>query len=436
MPKQHIVSAIDIGTEKIVTLIADISEGAQNIRVLGVSAVPSKGLRKSQIVDLNAAIEAMTESVDAAERMAGLNIQSAYVSVGGSHIHSQNSKGVVAVAQPSQEITPEDVHRVIDAAKAVSLPTGKEIMHIVPKNFKVDSQDGIKDPVGMSGIRLEAEAHIVTGSTTALKNIEKCINEMGISVAEFVFAGLASSTMIVTETEKELGVLVIDIGAGSTSLAAYCDGSLEFTAVLPVGARHITQDIALGCRVSLQSAEKIKLRLAEIPEPPVAMPGESKEESRKRRKAQDLIDAASLGISESIDPLSRRTLIDGIMTPRMKEMFDMIGAEMEKQHLFGKIPAGIVLTGGGAETVEIVEVCKRVLQLPTRVGRPTGMRGLIDDIEKPSFATSLGLLVYGAQKGGEVAQTTAGGFPLKALFSGQIKTLPSTIVKFFKSLLP
>lgn len=436
MPKQHIVSAIDIGTEKIVTLIADVSEGRNNIRVLGVSSVPSRGLRKSQIVDLNAAIEAITESVDAAERMAGLNIQSGYVSVGGSHIHSQNSKGVVAVAQPNQEIIAEDVSRVIDAAKAVSLPTGKEIMHIIPKNFRVDSQDGIKDPIGMSGIRLEAEAHIITGSTTAIKNIEKCINEMGITVSEFVFSGLASSEIVLTETEKELGVIVVDIGAGSTSLIAYIDGSLEYSGVLPIGARHITQDIALGTRVSLQSAEKIKLKLASIPEAPVALPGESKEEARKRRKSQDLIEPQTLGIQENIEPLSRRTLIDGIMTPRMKEIFELVGKEMEKQHLFGRVPAGVVLTGGGAETVEITEVCKRVLQLPTRIGTPSGMRGLIDDVEKPSFATSLGLLMYGAQKGGELTQVGSEGFNISNLLKGGIGQLPNKVINMIRSLMP
>lgn len=436
MAKQHIVSAIDIGTEKVVTLIADVSEGRNNIRVLGVSSAMSKGLRKSQIVDLNSAIEAITESVDAAERMAGLNIQSAYVSVGGSHIQSQNSKGVVAVAQPNQEITAEDVARVIDAAKAVSIPTGKEIMHIIPKNFKVDSQEGIRDPIGMSGIRLEAEAHIITGSTTAIKNIEKCINEMGVNVSEFVFAGLSSAEISLTDTEKELGVLLVDIGAGSTSLAAYVDGSLDFTAVLPVGARHITQDIALGCRVSLQSAEKIKLQLAHLPESPVVLPGESKEEARKRRKAEDVIDVQTLGIQENIEPLSRRTLLDGIMVPRMKEMFDLIGKELDKQHLFDKIPAGVVLTGGGAETIEIVEVCKRTLQLPTRVGVPSGMRGLIDDIEKPQYATSLGLLLYGSKKGGEITQTQGEGFNLSNVFKGGASQVPLKIIKTLRSLLP
>lgn len=437
MTKQHVVSAIDIGTEKIVTVIADTTAGRHTIQVLGFSSVPAAGIRKSQIVDLNATIAAMTESVDAAERMAGVNIQSAYVSVSGAHIQSQNSKGVVAVAQPQQEISADDVARVIDAAKAVSLPTGKEIMHIVPKNFKVDSQEGIKDPIGMSGIRLEAEAHIVTGSSTALKNIEKCINEMGVQVSEFVFSGLASAESVLTETEKELGVVVVDIGAGSTSLCVYVEGSLEYSNVLPIGARHITQDIALGCRVSLQSAEKIKLGLAALGESPIALPGESKEDARKRRKREDLIEPQQLGITEPIDPLSRRMLVEGIMMPRMKEMFELIGAELEKNKLFAMIPAGIVLTGGGAETAEIIEMCKRTLQLPTRVGAPQGFRGLIDEVEKPSFATSLGLVLYGSKKGGELVQTTGKGFAPKQLMSSlHLPSLPGKLIRFIKSLLP
>lgn len=433
MSKQNIVTAIDIGTEKIVTLVADISEGPSQIRVLGVSSVRSKGIKKSQIVDLNSASEAITESVDAAERMAGMNIHHAYVSIGGQHIQSLNSKGVVAVAQPSQEITPEDVLRVIDAAKAVSLPSGKDILHVIPKNYKVDSQDGIKDPVGMSGIRLETEAHIITASTTALKNVEKCMNELGITVTEFVFSGLAASEVTITETEKELGVVVVDIGAGTTSLCIFIEGSLEFSSVLPIGARHITQDIALGCRVSLESAEKIKVALATLPASKPPLPGETKDDVRRRKKMEDMIDAQSLGIMEPIDAFSRKTLVEGIMAPRMKEMFDLIGQEIEKHQYYSRIPAGVVLSGGGAETVDIAEICKHTLQLPTRVGIPSGFLGLIDEVEKPAFSASLGLLRYAASKA--VVQP-----PSKSNFSmpsfSNISEIPKKIISAIQSLLP
>lgn len=435
MSKQHIISAIDIGTDKVVTLVADVSQGLSNIRVLGVSSVKSKGIRKSQIVDLHAASEAITDSVDAAERMAGMNLHQAIVSISGQHIQSLNSKGVVAVAQPTQEITPEDVLRVIDAAKAVSLPSGKEILHVVPKNYKVDSQDGIKDPVGMSGIRLETEAHIITASSTALKNVEKCMNELGIQVTEFVFSGLAAAEVVVTETEKELGVIVVDIGAGTTSLCIFVEGSLEFSGVLPIGARHITQDIALGCRVSLESAEKLKVALGTLPQPKSVLPGETKDDARKRKKLEDTIDAQSFGIIEPIESFSRKTLVEGIMAPRMKEMFDLIGQEIEKHQLFSKIPAGVVLVGGGAETTEIVEVCKHSLQLPTRVGAPTGFLGLIDEIEKPAFSTSLGLLRYAASRQLIMPQSS-GGFSIPAINIANLGVIPQKIVKIIKSLIP
>jgi cell division protein FtsA len=366
--------------------------------------------------------------------MAGINSQHAYVSVSGIHIQSQNSKGVVAVAQPTQEITAEDIDRVIDAAKAVSLPTGKEILHVIPKNFKVDSQDGIKDPIGMSGIRLESEAHIVTASSVALKNIEKCVNEMGIQVDEFVFAGWASAEAVVTETEKELGVLVIDIGAGSTSLCAYVEGSLEFTSVLPVGAQHITRDIALGCKVSIQSAEKIKLMLPQFPEAPAVLQGETKEDARKRLKKQDLIDVSKLGIHENVEFISRKFLVERVMIPRMQEIFKLVGKELDQHHLFEQVPAGVVLTGGGADTVGIDEVCKHTLQLGTRLGHPHSFKGLIDEIEQAKYATVMGLLQYGARKGGENLNASSGKASPFSLAG--LQHVPQKLIAFIRSLLP
>ncbi len=437
MARQKLFSAIDIGTEKITTLIASQENDTKDVRILGVASTPAKGLRKSQIVDLTEAIESITHSVDAAERMAGTNIKSTFVSVSGTHIQSQNSKGVVAVAQPEHEITPHDVERVIDAAKAISLPSAREIIHVIPTNYTVDSQSDIKDPVGMSGVRLESQVHIITASSTALKNIARCVNEMGIEVQDFVFAGLSSSSMVLTETEKELGVVLVDIGAGSTSMSVYVEGSLMHSAVLPIGARHVTQDIALGVRISLESAETIKMALSNMPlSSPTALTGESKEDARKRKKKEDTINVRDLGITDTTQTLSKKTLIDGIMTPRMKEIFTLIGEELEKRDLFPYIPAGVVLTGGGAETAGIVEVCKKTLQLPTRIGVPRGFKGLIDEIEKPAFATSMGLLLYGSQLGENVESS---GFSLNmgGMFSGiDIGGVGKKIVEFVKSVMP
>jgi len=399
MQRQSPITIIDLGTDKCVTLIATITPETRDIQVLGVAAVPSRGMRKSQIVDLEDVLETMTESLDAAERMAGCEARSATLSISGTHIASQNSKGVVAVASPTQEITQDDVARVLEAARAVSLPSAREIIHVVPRDFAVDSQQGIKDPVGMTGIRLESEAHIITGQTTALKNLAKIVQDLGLQLDGFVFSGLASAEVMLSETEKELGVVLVDIGAGSTAVCAYVEGALTYSAVLPVGARHITQDIALGCRISLDSAEKIKLALGHDDSLNMRPnPGESKEDFKKRQKTEDMLDLQELGIDETQEPLSKRTLVEGIMVPRMKEMFTLIAKDFQKQHLTNLVPAGLVLSGGGAETVGIVEVARRTMNLPARVGKPTELKGLIDDIQKPSYATSIGLLVYAAKR--------------------------------------
>ena len=226
MSKNHLVAGIDIGTEKVCTVIANVSGETNQTHVIGVASGPSAGLRKSQVVDLEEAIQSVTLSVEAAERMAGYNITSAIVSISGAHISSQNSKGVVAVAQPEGEISTDDVDRVIEAARAIALPSAREVIHVIPRDYTVDAQSGIKDPVGMTGVRLEAEAHIITGAATAIKNITKCVSELGVTPQALVFSGLASSYATLSETEKELGVVLIDIGGGSTSIAAFVDGSL------------------------------------------------------------------------------------------------------------------------------------------------------------------------------------------------------------------
>ncbi|OGJ22351.1 MAG: cell division protein FtsA [Candidatus Pacebacteria bacterium RIFCSPHIGHO2_01_FULL_46_10] len=436
MPKHKTIAAIDIGTEKICTLISVLHEGTREPQVVGVASVPSRGLRKSQIVDLDEAISAMTESVDAAERMAGTGIKSAFVSVGGAHIQSQNSKGVVAASNPQGEITEEDVRRVIEAARAVSLPNAREVIHVIPRDYQVDSQSGIKDPIGMSGVRLEAEAHIITGSSTAMRNITKCLSELGIQCSGFVFSGLAAAHAVLSETERELGVVVVDIGAGSTSICAFVEGSLAYSGVLPIGARHITSDIALGLRMSLQSAEKVKLSLARVyTQSTEPLPGETREQARERKKKHDELDPHAVGVTEEVGMLSKKTLVEGIIVPRLQEMFKLIGEELEKQNLYPLIPAGIVLTGGGAETVQIVEVCKRMLNLPTRIGEPYGLTGLTDEIYSPMYSATSGLLVYGVKMGAE--ESTQKGQDLTVFFKHlRVKQLIEKSVKFIRSLFP
>lgn len=435
MPQNRIITGIDVGTDKCVTLIASHDLETNKLRVMGVAAVPSRGMKKSQIIDLERVLETITESLDGAERMAGLDVKTAFISVSGAHVTSQNSKGVVAVASPDQEIVPEDVDRVIEAARAISLPSDREIIHVVPKDFKVDSQEGIKDPVGMTGVRLESEAHIVTGMTTSLRNMEKCIIDLGLTVEGFVFSGLSASEVVLTETEKELGVAVLDIGAGSSSMCVFVDGSLEFSGSLPIGARHITQDIALGTRVSLDVAEKIKLSLAEDPFYTIApMPGESKQEFSKRRKRADELNLSDFVGADSSETLSKRSLVETIMLPRVQEIFELFADALKDKRLLSEIPAGVVITGGGAETIKMAEIAKRQLNLPARIGKPVELEGLISDIQKPSFATSVGLLVYGKKQGGGEQPSQ---FTIASLFggSGGGGTMQK-VTKFFKSLLP
>jgi len=437
MSKKPIIAVIDLGTDKCVTLVASFNEETGKPQVVGVSAVKSRGMKKSAIVNLEEVSATLTESLDGAERMAGLSINEAFVSVSGSHIKSQNSKGVVAVATPNQEINREDVERVIEAARAVSLPNDRQIIHVVPRDFKVDSQTGTKDPVGMTGIRLESEAHIITGMSTTLKNIRKSVSDLGIELQGFVFSGLASAITAASETEKELGVAVVDIGSGSTSICVFVEGALEYSTSLPIGARHITQDIALGCRISLDSAEKIKLKLSNKDyETPKPKPGESKEELNKRRKQADLIDLEKLNLDEEgTKELSKKSLIEGIMVPRMKEIFTLIGKDLEKKNLMPLIPAGVVITGGGAETVSIVEVAKKTLRLPARIGRPKEMEGITSDINRPTFATSIGLIEYAISQG--AISEPSKSIDFGSLLGGiKIGNMGEKVKNLFKSIIP
>ncbi len=394
--RDRIIVGIDIGTTKIITLIGTIPpEGPVNI--IGVATVGSRGIKKGQVVDIEDATSAISQSLEGAERMAGYAVSSAYVSVGGSHIGSKNSHGVVAVAEPDKEITHDDIRRVIEAAKAVTLPSSQEIIHVLPRGFIVDSQEGIADPVGMTGVRLEVDTHLVIGGSTAMRNVRKCVEELGVQVDGFVSSGLASAQAALTQTERELGVVLVDIGGGTTDIALFVDGALSYSCVIPVGARNITNDLAIGLRVSLESAEKIKLALSNKKQ--ILTDEDDIHDKSKSKDTSDELDIVSLGIPEELKKISRKTLIEGIIRPRLNELFTMVGLEIKKSGFGGMTPSGLVLTGGGAETVGIVEVARRNLAMPVRVGVPTHLSGLIDEIMMPSYAASVGLLHYGAKIG-------------------------------------
>ena len=358
MNKPKVIAAIELGSSKIATVVAHVSNdpaGLENsVSIVGVSATESKGIKKGQIVNIEEAVEATITSVEAAERMAGYNLDSAYVSLGGAHIHSQNSHGVVAVSDPSGEITEPDVERVIDAASAISIPQSREVVHVIPREYIVDGEAGVKDAVGMSGVRLEVDTHIITASDAAMKNLRKAVKEVGVEVNDFVYSGIASSYSVLTDTEKELGCVLVDIGGGTTSIAVFVDGAPVYSSVIPIGAKNVTNDLAIGLRVSLESAEKIKLQLSDP--------------KRLKKEESDELDLTELGLAE-IKKISKKTLIEGIIRPRLNEIFSMVKLELDREGIANRVPSGVVVTAGGVKvkgfTVTVV------------ASEPIGEKGLI-----------------------------------------------------------
>ncbi len=424
MAKTTGINSIDIGSSKITCLITVPSQDTQKINVVGVATVPSRGVKKGQIVNIEECVGAITDCVESAERMAGFGMEAAYVSISGEHIQSQNSHGLVAIRETEQEITSDDVFRVIEAARAISLPTSREIIHVLPSEFIVDSQKGIKDPTGMSGIRLETEAHLITGLSPAIKNVTRCVSDLSINVSGIVFTGLASSEAVLTETDKDLGVILVDIGGGTTSVCVFLEGSCVYSSVIPVGAKKISDDLAIGLQISVDSAEKIKHYVSKPK-------GEKVEEDHK---SGDEIDLLKLGISEEAKTVSRKTIVEGIIRPRLNEIFTMVNQVVKQSGFQGQSPAGVVLTGGGSLTVLATESCRRIMQLPAKIGTPTGLSGMIDEVSTPISSASVGLILYGYKNKNEQSSS---GFN----FSGMIKGIPgqkaaTKVIDFIKSFLP
>ena len=428
MNEGKIVVGIDAGTSKIATIIARVDETAVN--VLGVSEVKSSGIKRGQIVDIEEAVNSINVSLEGAERMAGYSAAHVVVSIGGAHIESLNSKGVVAVSAPQGEISENDLTRVIDAAKAVSLPSSREIIHVLPRTYTVDGQEGIKDPIGMSGIRLEVDTHIVSANSTAIRNLEKALTEVGVDIDGVVYNGYASSLSVLSDTEKELGVVLVDIGAGTTDISIYVDGSVAYSSVLAIGSRHITNDLAIGIRISLESAEKIKLFLSSPPRS-VRVTEEGEE---LWQKTSDEVDLSTLHLPEEVSKVSRKTLIDGIIRPRLNEIFTFVGLEIKKSGFGGQTPSGLVITGGGARTIGAVDSAKRTLAMPVRLGLPTNIKGIIDEIQDPSFATAVGLCVYGATL--EPSSGLPFGISAPRIPNLKVNKIVSKVINLIKSFIP
>ena len=425
MAKDKIICGIDVGSSKIATLIASVEENGK-INLIGVSSTVSRGVRKNQVVDIEEAVLAITESVEAAERMAGYSISSSFVSMGGPQIESVNQHAVVAVSEPEGEIKQSDIQRVNDAARAIPLPSSREILHVIPRTFTVDGQEGIKDPIGMTGVRLETETHIITGSSTSMRNLVKCVSEVGIDVTELVFSGISASIATLTDTEKELGVVLVDIGGETTDVVIFIDGSVAYSAVVPIGARHITSDMAVGLRISLESAEKIKLSLGKkIKEPALA---QTIDEDKPKKKEDEFLDVKSIGLTEDIQKISKKAVVDGIIRPRLQEIFKYVGKELKKSGFGTQIPSGLVICGGGAQTVGVLEQAKYVLGFPARLGVIEGLSGMVDEIDSPAFASSAGLIMYGATQGGGGEMhlpVLSGSLPIKGMIQKGISLIKS-----------
>jgi len=382
MPREKIITGVDVGSEKVSTAIAALFEN--KVSIIGVSgAVPSKGIKRGSVVDIDAAVESISTSLERAERMAGVSVSSAFVTVNGSHVQTQNSHGVVAVNPQIGEITREDVLRVTEAAQAITLPSSRQVIHVIPRDFIVDSQEGIRDPVGMAGVRLEVETNIIHGSSTAMKNLVKCIDQVGVEVRELVYVGLASSRAVLTDTEKELGTVLIDIGGGTTSLIAFLEGSPVYSSVLGIGAKHITSDLAIGLRTRLDDAERIKLKLSTL---------SNENKSQGHAIKEDIFDVSEFDLDIDEVPIK---FLNEIVNARTKEIFNMVALDINKSGLMGKLPAGAVVTGGGAHTFGVVGVAKNILRMPVRLGVPSGVTGLIDEISGPAFSGTIGSVLYG-----------------------------------------
>lgn len=375
--KDNLIVGLDIGTTKVCAIVGERSD--KGIDIVGIGTAESKGLRKGVVINIDLTVQAISKAIEEAELMAGCEISSVYAGIAGGHIRGFNSHGVVAVGD--REVRTQDVDRVIDAAKAVAIPMDREVLHVLPKEFIVDDQDEIKDPVGMSGVRLEAKVHIVTAAVTSAQNIVKCANKCGLTVEDIVLEQLASAEAILTPDEKELGVALIDIGGGTTDIVLFAQGAIQHTSVIALGGQHFTNDIAVGVRTPTVEAEKIKCEYG----------------CAARELANDaVIDVPSVG-GRSARKISKH-LLSEIIEPRAEELFSLAKREIDRSGFSHLLGSGIVITGGSSMLEGMSDVAEKVFDLPVRLGVPQNIGGLVDVVSSPRYATSVGLVQYGAKQ--------------------------------------
>jgi len=373
---RRLLVGLDIGTSKVVAVVGELSpEGT--LEVIGIGSHPSRGLKRGVVVNIESTVQSIQRAVEEAELMAGCEINTVYAGIAGSHVRSLNSHGIVAIRE--KEVSQSDVERVIDAARAVAIPADQRILHVLPQEFVIDNQEGIREPIGMSGVRLEAKVHLVTGAVSAAQNIVKCVQRCGLDVEDIVLEQLASSYSVLTEDEKDLGICLVDVGGGTTDIAVFCGGAIQHTAVIPIAGDQVTNDIAVSLRTPTQYAEEIKIKYA-CALSQLANPDES-------------IEVPSVG-DRPPRRLARQTLAE-VVEPRYEELFALVRDELRRSGFEELIAAGVVLTGGSAKMEGAVELAEEIFHTPVRLGVPQYVEGLVDVVRNPIHATGVGLLLYG-----------------------------------------
>lgn len=415
MGKGDIITGLDIGSTTIRVAIGQMNPHDNELHIIGAAEHPAEGINKGVITSIEDAVSSISGALDKAERMTGIPTERAFVSVNGSHIMCQDSHGVVAVSKADGEIREEDVQRAIEAAQTVATPPNYEILHVIPRQFQVDNQAGVKDPIGMTGIKLEVDAQIILGLTTQIKNLTKCVYRTGTDIQDLVLGALAVSEAVLTKRQKELGVALVNLGGLTTSVMVFEEGDMIHTKILPVGSGHITNDIAIGLRTSVDIAEAIKMNYA------TAM-------------ADDVSKHEEIDLRE-IDPNENSRVskkeVSEIIQARLEEIFTMVNKELKSINRHGMLPAGIVLTGGGAKLNGIIEVAKKQFSLPAAIGVPHKFKTAIDKIEDPVFATALGLVMWGQNMTEQSSSSLSGLARFSAVGNATTK-----MKKWFKSLLP
>jgi len=405
---KSMIVGLDIGTSKVVAIVGEVTDAGQ-IEIIGIGQHPSRGMKKGVVVNIESTLQSIQRAVEEAELMAGCEIHSVYAGIAGSHIKSLNSHGIVAIKD--REVTASDVDRVIDAARAVAIPADQRVLHILPQEFVIDQQEGIREPIGMSGVRLEAKVHLVTGSVSAAQNIIKCVRRCGLEVDDIILEQLASSYAVLTEDEKELGVCLVDIGGGTTDVAVFTEGAIRHTSVIPLAGDQVTNDIAVALRTPTQYAEEIKVKYA------CAL--------RQLANPDDTIEVPGVGDRPS-RRLSRQTLAE-VVEPRYEELLALVHADLRRSGLEDLAAAGLVLTGGSAKMEGVIDLAEEVFHMPVRLGVPQYVSGLSDVVRNPIHATGVGLLLFGyrSRQGGNAENFADKGFSaawkrMKSWFQGNL----------------